>query len=78
MSSPIKKTDSLTEAVEFLSKYEQYKFILSFLKECRETKFQLLEKSLDASERADAKILGGMIEDDYLLKVLSPQENAYP
>jgi len=76
MSSPIKKTDSLTEAVEFLSKYEQYKFILSFLKECRETKFQLLEKSLDASERADAKILGGMIEDDYLLKVLSPQENA--
>jgi hypothetical protein len=33
-----------------------------------------LEKSLDASERADAKILGGMIEDDYLLKVLSPQE----
>jgi hypothetical protein len=76
MSSPIKKTDSLTEAVEFLSKYEQYKFILSFLKECRETKFQLLEKSLDASERADAKILGGMIEDDYLLKVLSPQEDA--
>jgi hypothetical protein len=76
MSSPIKKTDSLTQAVEFLSKYEQYKFILSFLKECRETKFQLLEKSLDASERADAKILGGMIEDDYLLKVLSPQEDA--
>jgi len=76
MSSPIKKTDSLTEAVEFLSKYEQYKFILSFLKECRETKFQLLEKSLDASERADAKILGGMIEDDYLLKVLSPQKDA--
>ena len=70
----IKKTDSIAEAVAFLSKYEQYQYILEFLHQCRETKFQLLEKSLDASERADAKILGGMIEDDYLLKVLSPQE----
>lgn len=70
----IKQTDNLGDAVAFLSKYEQYEYILKFIKECRETKFQLLEKSLDASERADAKILGGMIEDDYLLKVLSPQE----
>jgi len=72
----IKPTDSLFDAVRFLSKYEQYQYILNFLKECRETKFQLLEQSLDASERADAKILGGMIEDDYLLKTLSPQEDA--
>jgi hypothetical protein len=72
----IKKTDSITDAVAFLSKYEQYQYILEFLHQCRETKFQLLEKSLDASERADAKILGGMIEDDYLLKLLTPQENA--
>ena len=72
----IKSTDSLLEAVKFLSRYEQYHYILKFLKECRETKFELLEKSLDASERADAKILGGMIEDDYLLKTLSPPENA--
>ncbi len=72
----IKKTDSITEAVSFLSKYEQYQYLLEFLHQCRETKFQLLEKSLDASERADAKILGGMIEDDYLLKLLTPQENA--
>lgn len=72
----IKKTDSLSEAVSFLSKYEQYQYILEFLKQCRETKFELLEQSLDASERADAKILGGMIEDDYLLKTLSPQEDA--
>lgn len=72
----IKKTDSLSEAVSFLSKYEQYRYILEFLKQCRETKFELLEQSLDASERADAKILGGMIEDDYLLKTLSPQEDA--
>jgi len=71
----IKKTDSLSEAVSFLSKYEQYQYILKFLKQCRETKFELLEQSLDASERADAKILGGMIEDDYLLKTLSPQED---
>ena len=70
----IKQTDNLGDAIAFLSKYEQYEYILKFIKECRETKFQLLEKSLDASERADAKILGGMIEDDYLLKVLSPQE----
>lgn len=72
----IKPTDSLSEAVNFLSKYEQYQYVLDFLKECRETKFQLLERSLDASERADAKILGGMIEDDYLLKTLSPQKDA--
>jgi len=72
----IKPTDSLSEAVNFLSKYEQYEYVLNFLKECRETKFQLLERSLDASERADAKILGGMIEDDYLLKTLSPQKDA--
>lgn len=72
----IKQTDSLNEAVSFLSKYEQYQYLLSFLHQCRETKFQLLEKSLDASERADAKILGGMIEDDYLLKILTPQEDA--
>ena len=72
----IKKTDSLSEAVSFLSKYEQYRYILKFLKQCRETKFELLEQSLDSSERADAKILGGMIEDDYLLKTLSPQEDA--
>lgn len=70
----IKQTDSLSEAVAFLSNYEQYQYILNFIKECRETKFHLLEKSLDASERADAKIIGGMIEDDYLLKILSPQE----
>jgi hypothetical protein len=71
----IKQTDNLTEAVNFLSKYEQYQYILKFIKECRETKFHLLEKSLDATERADAKIIGGMIEDDYLIKVLTPQED---
>ncbi len=68
----VKKTDSLTEAVNFLSQYEQYEYVLKFIKECRETKFHLLEESLDASERADAKIIGGMIEDDYLIKVLTP------
>lgn len=71
----VKKTDNLTEAVNFLSKYEQYQYILQFIKECRETKFHLLEKSLDATERADAKIIGGMIEDDYLLKVLTPPKD---
>ncbi len=74
----IKKTDSLSEAVKFLSKYEQYEYILQFIKECRETKFHLLEKSLDATERADAKIIGAMIEDDYLIKVLTPQEDVQP
>lgn len=71
----IKQTDSLNEAVKFLAKYEQYKFILSFLKDCRETKFQALEQGLDSGERADAKIIGGMIEDDYLLKILTPPED---
>lgn len=76
MAGNLKPTDSLSEAVNFLSKYQEYRYILEFLKQCRETKFELLEKSLDASERADAKILGGMIEDDYLLKTLTPQSNA--
>ena len=76
MSNNLKPTDSLSEAVSFLSKYQEYKYILEFLHQCRETKFELLEKSLDSSERADAKILGGMIEDDYLLKILTPQNNA--
>lgn len=71
----IKQTDSLTEAVKFLSKYEQYQFILKFIKECRETKFQALEQALDSGERADAKIIGGMIENDYLLKILTPKED---
>lgn len=70
----IKQTDNLEDAVAFLSKYEQYGYILKFIKQCRESKFELLEKGLDASERADAKIIGGMVEDDYLLKVLSPRE----
>ena len=69
----IKNTDSLREAVEFLSKYEQYQYVLEFIHQCREAKFQALEQSLDAGERADAKILGGMVEDDYLYKILSPE-----
>jgi hypothetical protein len=76
MQVAVKQTDSLSEAVEFLSKYEQYQYFLNFLLQCRETKFQLLEKSLDSSERADAKIIGAMVEDDYLLKILTPQKDA--
>lgn len=74
MSSMNNKKDDLTESIKFLSKYEQYQSILKFINECRETKFELLEKSLDSSERADAKIIGGMIEDDYILKVLSQSD----
>lgn len=76
MPDNIKPVDNLVEAVNFLSKYEHYKFILSFIKDCRETKFQALEQGLDSGERADAKIIGGMIEDDYLLKILTPQKDA--
>lgn len=71
----LKKISSLDEAVQFLSKYEHYQFVLDYIKECRESKFLLLEQKLDSEERADAKILGAMIEDDYLLKVLTPKEN---
>lgn len=70
---PIKQTDNLSDAVEFLSKYEQYQYILEFIHQCRESKFQALEQNLDSGERADAKVLGGMVEDDYLYKVLSPE-----
>jgi len=34
-----------------------------------------LEQGLDSGERADAKIIGGMIEDDYLLKILTPPKD---
>jgi len=71
---PVKQTDSLSDAVAFLSNYEQYQYILGFIKECRETKILLLEKNLEGNERSDAKIIGAMIEDDYLLKVLSPEK----
>ena len=46
---PVKQTDSLSDAVAFLSNYEQYEYILGFIKECRETKILLLEKNLEAN-----------------------------
>tara|TARA_R110002153_G_scaffold51017_3_gene143543 strand:+ start:5391 stop:5621 length:231 start_codon:yes stop_codon:yes gene_type:complete len=75
MSNNVKPVDNLVEAVKYLSKLDQYQFILSFIEDCRETKFQALEQGLDSGERADAKIIGGMIEDDYLLKILTPQKD---
>ena len=68
--SLVKKENNLEEALKFLRKYDQFGVLLAFVKECRESKFQALEPKLDAGERADAKLIGAMIEDDYIYKTL--------
>ena len=68
--SLVKRENNLEEALKFLRKYDQFEVLLAFVKECRESKFQALESKLDAGERADAKLIGAMIEDDYIYKTL--------
>ncbi len=68
--SQVTRENNLEESLKFLRKYDQFDVVLSFLKECRESKFQALESKLDADERADAKLIGAMIEDDYIYKTL--------
>jgi hypothetical protein len=68
--SQVTRENNLEESLKFLRKYDQFDVVLSFLKECRESKFQALESKLDGDERADAKLIGAMIEDDYIYKTL--------
>jgi len=68
--SQVTRENNLEESLKFLRKYDQFEVVLSFLKECRESKFQALESKLDGDERADAKLIGAMIEDDYIYKTL--------
>jgi hypothetical protein len=68
--SQVTRENNLEESLKFLRKYDQFDVVLLFLKECRESKFQALESKLDGDERADAKLIGAMIEDDYIYKTL--------
>lgn len=68
--SQVTRENNLEESLKFLRKYDQFAVVIEFVKECRESKFQALESKLDAGERADAKLIGAMIEDDYIYKTL--------
>lgn len=68
--SQVTRENNLEESLKFLRKYDQFFVVIEFIKECRESKFQALESKLDAGERADAKLIGAMIEDDYIYKTL--------
>jgi len=72
--SQVTRENNLEESLKFLRKYDQFSVVIAFVKECRESKFQALESKLDAGERADAKLIGAMIEDDYIYKTLKGEE----
>ena len=72
--SQVTRENNLEESLKFLRKYDQFAVVIAFLKECRESKFQALESKLDAGERADAKLIGAMIEDDYIYKTLKGED----
>ena len=73
MSKVIEK-NNVEECLGFLRRYDQFKVVLKFIKSLREAKFQALESKLDAGERADAKLIGAMIEDDYIYKTLKGED----
>ena len=68
-------TDNLAEALKDLRGADQFKVVIEFLREVRESKFTALESKLDSDERADAKLIGAMVEDDYLYKLFKGDEN---
>lgn len=67
--------DELAEALKSLRNTDQFKLVINFIKEVRESKFSALESKLDANERADAKLIGAMVEDDYLYKLFKGDED---
>lgn len=74
MQAPRAK-DELAEALKSLRNTDQFKLVINFIKEVRESKFSALESKLDANERADAKLIGAMVEDDYLYKLFKGDED---
>ena len=74
MQAPRAK-DELAEALKRLRNTDQFKLVINFIKEVRESKFSALESKLDANERADAKLIGAMVEDDYLYKLFKGDED---
>ena len=49
--------DNLAEALKDLRGADQFKVVIEFLREVRESKFTALESKLDSDERADAKLI---------------------
>jgi hypothetical protein len=54
---------------------DQFKVVIRFLREIRENKISALEANLDSSERADAKLIGAIVEDDYLYKLFKGEDD---
>lgn len=70
-----KGKDELAEALRDLRNADQFKVVIKFLQEIREYKISALEANLDSSERADAKLIGAIVEDDYLYKLFKGEDN---
>ena len=70
-----KGKDELAEALRDLRNADQFKVVIRFLLEIRQNKISALEANLDSSERADAKLIGAIVEDDYLYKLFKGEDN---
>jgi hypothetical protein len=70
-----KGKDELAEALRDLRNADQFKVVIRFLREIRENKISALEANLDSSERADAKLIGAIVEDDYLYKLFRGEDD---
>ena len=70
-----KGKDELAEALRDLRNADQFKVVIKFLREIRENKISALEANLDSSERADAKLIGAIVEDDYLYKLFRGEDD---
>jgi hypothetical protein len=71
-----KGKDELAEALRDLRNADQFKVVIKFLREIRENKISALEANLDSSERADAKLIGAIVEDDYLYKLFKGEDDS--
>jgi hypothetical protein len=70
-----KGKDKLAEALRDLRNTDQFKVIIGFLRDTRENKIAALEANLDSTERADAKLIGAIVEDDYLYKLFKGEDD---
>jgi len=70
-----KGKDNLAEALRDLRNTDQFKVIIGFLRDIRENKIAALEANLDSTERADAKLIGAIVEDDYLYKLFKGEDD---
>jgi len=70
-----KGKDKLAEALRDLRNTDQFKVVIGFLRDIRENKIAALEANLDSTERADAKLIGAIVEDDYLYKLFKGEDD---